>query len=382
MLCCKLNCAGAGDGLRVGAEKCDDKNLKSGDGCSSTCLIECGFTCDRQTSPLPDKCYTKCGDGVKSSVEECDDGNTISNDGCSLNCTLETQNFACLPLPCSTTTCEDYTKILTCANGTEEVADLRMQQAEAGRTKTLWSHHALVVVTVFQIQCVLGNSSESPVYNVSTLSCSGFMCQKDQENIQPGVMLTCSVRALVDPCGWSGWKSASITVVGRPSSPLNPTISHSRTLDSCITVWSLTWSGPLDYGDQKSPESLNRVELSGYDVRVFCGIKTQNISVGQVLKLNLQAVWKCSGETTDCTEISVPAEFRLKFSDFPGFSLDCRRGETVSFKSRAKNFLSAGEWSAPASLKAMGLPAPVINLQVIDLSEILNVVWTQVQHYN
>jgi len=172
-----------------------------------------------------------------------------------------------------------------------------------------------------------------------------------------------------------------ITVVGPPSSPLNSTISQFKTLDPCSSIWSFTWSGPLDYGDRKSPESLDREELSGYDLNVSCGNNEAMISVGQVLKLNLQAVWKCGGETRDCTQISVPAQFRLKSSNFPGFSLDCRRGETVSFKSRAKNFLLAGEWSALASLKAMGLPAPVINLQVIELSESLNVVWTQVQHY-
>jgi hypothetical protein len=207
------------------------------------------------------------------------------------------------------------------------------------------------------------------------------MCQEYQEDSQPGMMLTSSVRALVGPCGWSDWKTAFITVVGPPSSPLNPIISHSGTIDPCSTIWSLTWSGPLDYGDKKPAESLDREQLSGYDVNVFCGNNEDVISVGQVLKLNLQGEWKCGSESRNCTQISVPAEFRLKSSDFPDFNLDCRRGETVSFKSRAKNFLSAGEWSAPASLKAMGLPAPVINLQVIDLSESLNVVWTQVQHY-
>ena len=369
--------------MRVGAEKCDDKHSESGDGCSSTCLVECGFTCDRRTPPLPDKCHTKCGDGLKSSVEECDDGNAISNDGCSVDCILETQNFACLTLPCSTSTCENVTKILSCATGTEEVAGFRMQQVEAGRTKAVWSHPALAVVNVFQIQYeyVFDDDSESFGYNVSTLSCSSFMCQEYQNNTQPGVMLTCSVRALVGPCGWSDWKTAFITVVGPPSSPLTPTISQFRTLDPCSTIWSFTWSDPLDYGDRKSPVSLDREELSGYDVNVSCGNNEAMIYVGQVLKLNLQAAWKCGGETRDCTQISVPAEFRLKSSNFAGFTLDCRRGETVSFKSRARNFLLAGEWSAPASLKAMGLPAPVRNLQVIELSESLNVVWTQVQHY-
>jgi hypothetical protein len=67
-------------------------------------------------------------------------------------------------------------------------------------------------------------------------------------------------------------------------------------------VVHMVWS--LDYGDRKSPESLVREELPGYDLNVFCGNNEAMISVGQVLKLNLQAVWKCGGETRDCTQIS------------------------------------------------------------------------------
>jgi cysteine-rich repeat protein len=56
-------------------EECDDGNNLSGDGCSSTCIID---------QPLP-----KCGDGILDPGEECDDNNTIDDDGCSADCKIE-----------------------------------------------------------------------------------------------------------------------------------------------------------------------------------------------------------------------------------------------------------------------------------------------------
>ena len=41
-----------GDGLVLGTEACDDGNAVSGDGCSSTCQVEAGFTCTQP--PLGD----------------------------------------------------------------------------------------------------------------------------------------------------------------------------------------------------------------------------------------------------------------------------------------------------------------------------------------
>ena len=62
-----------GDRIIYGTEACDDGNTSSGDGCSSTCVLEF------------------CGDGaVQIGLgESCDDGNTASGDGCSANCVSE-----------------------------------------------------------------------------------------------------------------------------------------------------------------------------------------------------------------------------------------------------------------------------------------------------
>jgi cysteine-rich repeat protein len=93
-----------GDGVKNAAEACDDGNPVSGDGCSSACAVESGFTCAGST---PTVCTAICGDGIKVAGEQCDDGNPTTGDGCSSACVVE-QGFTCggAPSVC-TTTCGD-----------------------------------------------------------------------------------------------------------------------------------------------------------------------------------------------------------------------------------------------------------------------------------
>ena len=66
-----------GDDVAQGpTEECDDGNVLSGDGCSSTCAIEV---------PL----VAVCGDGFADRPERCDDGNLVNGDGCSSTCQIE-----------------------------------------------------------------------------------------------------------------------------------------------------------------------------------------------------------------------------------------------------------------------------------------------------
>jgi fibro-slime domain-containing protein len=107
--CVKAKPNTCGDGILGGTEQCDDGNTTSGDGCSSTCKVEAGYTC-----PTPGAACKKiefCGDGVVNLDigEQCDDGNAISGDGCSSLCQLE-PNYVCLTpgAPCiSTVKCGD-----------------------------------------------------------------------------------------------------------------------------------------------------------------------------------------------------------------------------------------------------------------------------------
>jgi cysteine-rich repeat protein len=65
-----------GNGLIDVGEECDDGNMESVDGCSSSCVVEKGYICERFSPLLPDTCYGICGDGIQTRDEKCDDGNT------------------------------------------------------------------------------------------------------------------------------------------------------------------------------------------------------------------------------------------------------------------------------------------------------------------
>ncbi|MFM8409978.1 MAG: DUF4215 domain-containing protein, partial [Alphaproteobacteria bacterium] len=91
-----------GDGLIRGNEQCDDGNTTNGDGCSSNGTVENGFTCSGQ----PSVCKDACGSGKIRFTEQCDDGNKVSGDGCSATCQIEA-NALCSgqPSACRFKTC-------------------------------------------------------------------------------------------------------------------------------------------------------------------------------------------------------------------------------------------------------------------------------------
>jgi cysteine-rich repeat protein len=72
-----------GDGVRGVGEDCEDWNVVSGDGCSSSCLNEGTLACTETTT------IGCCGNGSTDLHEECDDGNTVNGDGCSSVCLNE-----------------------------------------------------------------------------------------------------------------------------------------------------------------------------------------------------------------------------------------------------------------------------------------------------
>ncbi len=87
-----------GNGNKEPGEDCDDGNLKGGDGCSPTCQIESAFEC--YDNGKEEICRPVCGDGITMWMlgadvkEECDDGNVNSGDGCSSDCKIE-YGFTC-----------------------------------------------------------------------------------------------------------------------------------------------------------------------------------------------------------------------------------------------------------------------------------------------
>src|SRR5699024_8842272 len=86
--CVRTDC---GDGVVEGTEQCDlghTLNNEGGHGCTPFCRLE-------PSCPVAGgSCTSACGDGILLREDaqlghECDDGNTIDGDGCSSNCKLE-----------------------------------------------------------------------------------------------------------------------------------------------------------------------------------------------------------------------------------------------------------------------------------------------------
>ena len=87
MTTCNTIC---GDGIVIPSQEAwDDGNNDSGDGWSSTCQIEAGFSWVFTSSNYPSVCSNIWGDGVKSSTENWDDGNLRNGDGWDANWKIE-----------------------------------------------------------------------------------------------------------------------------------------------------------------------------------------------------------------------------------------------------------------------------------------------------
>jgi cysteine-rich repeat protein len=93
-----------GNGIREGAELCDDGNAQGGDGCTASCVVErCGDgernnrgreDCDDNNTQSGDGCsatcaFEFCGNGTREGAEACDDGNAQGGDGCTASCVVE-----------------------------------------------------------------------------------------------------------------------------------------------------------------------------------------------------------------------------------------------------------------------------------------------------
>ena len=102
-----------GDKLVADSEECDDGNLLDGDGCSSGCTIEKGWSCSGE----PSVCSNLCGTGTKDPGEECD-GSDVGGQ----TCASIDQGFDSGILKCSASCRFDTTGCTSpgCGNGTKD----------------------------------------------------------------------------------------------------------------------------------------------------------------------------------------------------------------------------------------------------------------------
>jgi fibro-slime domain-containing protein len=94
-----------GNGMRSSAEACDDGNTDPNDGCSADCMsVEDGWQC----RVAGKRCVPFCGDGKMIGTENCDDGQmpAASADGCSSTCLIE-PGWSCTGTPsvCTKSVC-------------------------------------------------------------------------------------------------------------------------------------------------------------------------------------------------------------------------------------------------------------------------------------
>jgi len=93
-----------GDGKVLGTEVCDNGNGNNGIGCAFGCTGPAsGYSCTAGSPTTASVCTPVCGDGILIAPEACDDGNTANNDGCSSTCTIET-GWSCVYTPPSVCT--------------------------------------------------------------------------------------------------------------------------------------------------------------------------------------------------------------------------------------------------------------------------------------
>jgi len=98
-----------GDRRVGGTETCDDGDVMDGDGCSADCQVEAGYTCPIVGAA----CLPLCGDGRIVGREQCDDGvdpdtnEPASGDGCDMHCQLEPGWVCPEGEPCRPTVCGD-----------------------------------------------------------------------------------------------------------------------------------------------------------------------------------------------------------------------------------------------------------------------------------
>jgi len=198
---CKM--AVCGNGTQEEGENCDlgDKNglfYGDGKGCSKTCTKE--PSC-QDASGKTQACTSACGDGNVDPGEDCDDGDQVSGDGCSSDCKVEAG------FTCSTETKQDSS---TCKSGTGQCLELPIiyrdfqpENVSAGGHPDFPFYGTKYNGSSKPTTICVPNSGGAVKGNDSTTRCWGIMADNLLNGKpQPGPTKTCT-------CQFSDWNIAN-----------------------------------------------------------------------------------------------------------------------------------------------------------------------------
>jgi len=239
---CDENC---GDGRLVGAEAkaggCDDDNDQPGDGCSASCTVENDWFC----SGAPSTCSRTCGNGEIEGSEGCDDGNSADGDGC-FACATET-GFACSDEPSRCTT--------TCGDGTRASSE----ECDDGNTTLEACAYGVESCSVCDPSCFL-------VSGQLHLCGDGITDQPDESCDDGGVTSGdgCTSRCATE----SGWACRGTpSTCHRSCLDVDPTCGPDQNDDCCAST--VVPGGTFDRGnDGDYPATVSTFRLDTYEITV------------------------------------------------------------------------------------------------------------------
>ncbi|MBE7448133.1 MAG: DUF4215 domain-containing protein [Kofleriaceae bacterium] len=262
---CRIETCGNGITEAENGEECDDGNLDDLDGCRNNCQLPfCGDgihstgtaeICDTggNTASCDHDCtLPQCNDGVVNAAagEQCEDGNLVSGDGCSSTCLLEPFTLAVVRAGSGGGTVSSTPAGISCGADCSEpyvagtVVTLTATPA-AQSTFNGWSGGgcsgtAPCVVTMSQARTVTATFELNQLTvtkdgaGTGTVSGTGIACGGDcTESYNVGAMVTLTATPAGDSV-FAGWSGAGLSCPGTGTCTV--TMSQARTVNATFNL--------------------------------------------------------------------------------------------------------------------------------------------------
>ncbi|HKO49355.1 MAG TPA: DUF4215 domain-containing protein, partial [Polyangiaceae bacterium] len=305
-----------GDKLKEGTEQCDDTAVGATDlpfdGCYK-CLIEPDCSAGA--------CQSACGDGQRFSDEQCDDGNTFNGDGCSSTCKTESgftcQDSAAAALP--------TTKNLpVIARDFIGLGRQKASSATDGNYHPDFNRHS--ADGIFRMVKTTLSASGKPQWRWLPYKTSDVTTAAQGASYAPLSSATCSCNESAPPASWTTttetWKGSSSGNLQGADKVLTLVRPPCTCTDTPATACTCDNTGHM-YNDGVIPGS-NRRNLStpANFAQWYTDVPGTNLSVPYTLSLTLNAA------TATYSNLSAPNA--TAFDPLAGAGFVATTAETVS----------------------------------------------------